>query len=152
MKITINRPVEVNVIMMLVNAVVRHPENAYTRAAGTSEWIEENPDEPSMPYLYKECGDNMYYWRPVIDLDKGQILNWPKDKEAKICYKVVDEFYCILNDSNGDCVSEYNDYVPRCMQLDEEGYGDYIYITIDSEGYIKNWAGFDNYAYEFDFE
>lgn len=150
MKVTINRPVEVDVIMMLVNAVVRHPENAYTRAAGTSQWIEENPDEPSMPYLYKD-GD-MYYWRPVIDLDKGQILNWPKDKEAKICYKVVDEFYCVLNDSNGDCVSEYNDYVPRCMQLDEEGYGDYIYITIDSEGYIKNWAGFDNYAYEFDFE
>jgi hypothetical protein len=150
MKVTINRPVEVDVIMMLVNAVVRHPENAYTRAAGTSQWIEENPDEPSMPYLYKD-GDK-YYWRPVIDLDKGQILNWPKDKEAKLCYKVVDEFYCVLNDSNGNSVSEYNDYVPRCMQLDEEGYGDYIYITIDSEGYIKNWAGFDNYAYEFDFE
>lgn len=150
MKVTINRPTEVNVVMMLVNAVVRHPEDAYTRITGTSQWVEENPNEPSMPYLYKD--GNMYYWRPVIDLDNGQILNWPKDKEAKLCYKVVDEFNCILHDSNGNCVSEYDDYVPRCMQLDEEGYGDYIYITIDSEGYIKNWAGFDNYAYEFDFE
>ena len=140
MKMTVNRPTEVNVVLMLVNAVVRHPEDAYTRVSGTSQWIEENPTNPSMPYLYKD-GD-MYYWRPVIDLDKGQILNWPKDKEAKLFYKVVDEFYCLFNDSNGNCISEYDGYVPRCLQLDEEGYGDYIYITIDSEGYIKNWAGF----------
>lgn len=150
MKVTINKPIEVNVVMMLVNTVVRQPESAYTRITGTSQWIEENPENPSMPFLCKE--GNMHYWRPVIDLDKGQILNWPKDKEAKLCYKVVDEFYCVLQDDKGLCVSEYNDYVPRCMQLDEEGYGDYVYITIDSEGFIQNWKGFDNYAYEFDFE
>lgn len=150
MKVTINRPTEVNVVLMCVNACVRHPENAYTRIKGTNQWIEENPNDPSMPYLYKD--DYAYYWRPVIDLDKGRVLNWPKDIEAKLCYKVVDEFVCILQDDNGNQVAEYDDYVPRCMQLDEEGYGDYIYITIDSEGYIKNWDGFNNYAYEFDFE
>lgn len=148
MKMTVNRPIEVNVILMLVNAVVRHPEDAYVRING--EWIEEDATNPSMPYLYKVGG--MHYWRPTIDLDKGRILNWPKDKEAKLCYKVVDEFYCLLHDDKGNCVAEHDDYVPRCMQLDEEGYGDYIYITIDSEGYIKNWAGFDKYAHEFDFK
>jgi hypothetical protein len=34
---------------------------------------------------------------------------------------------------------EYEGYVPGFMAIDDSGYGDYIYMTIDADGKILNW-------------
>ena len=44
-------------------------------------------------------------------------------------------------DEQGNVVSEYSDYVPKCMCPKENGYGDYIIMDIDKDGYINGWNG-----------
>lgn len=139
MKITINKPIEVNVSKLLVDATIR-----YTNAAEINTgdgWTEDNK-EPKMPFMFKPVtavNETSYHWMPIIDIDNGKISNWPLGVEAKLYYKVVDEFSCKLLDDNSDIIISYNGYVPPCMAIDDEGYGDYIYITIDNNGYIKDW-------------
>ena len=54
-------------------------------------------------------------------------------------YKVCDEFACDLLDADRKKVYSYEGYVPDFMCPREEGYGDYIDMWIDEEGFIKDW-------------
>ena len=40
-------------------------------------------------------------------------------------------------------VDEYEGYVPDLMSLDEDGYGDYMNLTINKDGFIENWPDND---------
>ena len=33
------------------------------------------------------------------------------------------------------------------MAIDDEGYGDYVYLTINEDGYIEHWS-FDEYDFK----
>ena len=86
----------------------------------------------------KELNNQMYI---KIDVDTGQILNWPIGLAADLnCLKVVDEGTYILLDSKDNKVS-YHDYryVPQCLQIDDNGFGDYFMFRVNKEGYIVNW-------------
>ena len=79
-------------------------------------------------------------WEVDIDVDTGKILNWEQGKEAKIHYKVRDGGSYSLFDSNGTKRLRLDGcYVPDILAIDGSGYGDYIIITIDKDGFIKNW-------------
>lgn len=67
------------------------------------------------------------------------IRNWTKGFKADVSYKVCDEFQCELLDNDGNKVLEYEGYVPKFMDIDEDGWGDYIYLTIDENGHIRDW-------------
>lgn len=136
MKVTVKKPVEVEIDKIFVKALVRHPKDAYINTG--SGWEDEDNINFKMPFLFKE--NKQVFWKPLIDVNTGNIINWPKGISAKICYKVVDEFACDLIDSNDSLVFRYDGYVPSFMALDEEGYGDYIYITIENNGHIKGWS------------
>jgi len=73
------------------------------------------------------------------DLDKGLIINWEKGKTASLHYKVCDAGTYKLTEENGDIIAEYDGYVPDVLCPDGEGYGDYIIMSVDENGYIQNW-------------
>lgn len=85
-----------------------------------------------------------------IDPDSGKVMNYWGEREIEMFFKVCDE--CSWNATtrkhNGPdprnwydevVVEEEEDYVPDFLSLDDEGYGDYILITIDKDGFIKEW-------------
>lgn len=96
--------------------------------------IEDTEDGDNVPCKVGDC------WCPIIDIDSGIITNWAKGVEAKINYKVCDEFSYVLKDINGEIIcSESDNYVPSTMAIRENGYGDYIILDIDFNGKIDNW-------------
>lgn len=90
-------------------------------------------------------------WCPIIDLNAGTILNWPRETTAKIHYKVCDEGeYWILTisepDSDGNRTEswfKYADwYVPDCFLCHgrDRGFGDYIIMDVNGDGAIQDFA------------
>ena len=79
------------------------------------------------------------YWKPIIDIDKGKIINWLYGIEADIHYKVCDDGTYALKDANNNTVLSFDGYVPSIMCPEENGCGDYIIMKVDKEGNINNW-------------
>ena len=70
-----------------------------------------------------------------IDAENGRILNWNDGSTAQVWYKVVDCFAYDYGDHH------YGpDYVPEFMAIDDKGWGDYVRLTIDGNGFIKDWS------------
>ena len=78
-------------------------------------------------------------WCPVIDIELGKIINWEKGVEADIHYKVCDDGQYTLEDINGEPIKEIEGYVPNMMCPGGGGFGDYIIMQIDEDGFISNW-------------
>jgi len=79
-------------------------------------------------------------WCPVIDVATGTITNWTIGTTADIHFKVCDECGYKLIGENGDVLYECeNEYVPKILCPNRDGYGDYIIMTIDGDGVISNW-------------
>ena len=77
-------------------------------------------------------------WCPLIDIDNGVIINWEEGKEAKVHYKVCDAGSYYLQDEQGETILSIEDnYVPNSLIPGE--YGDYIVMTINKDGVIKEW-------------
>lgn len=126
MKTEITIKKEVDIRIMNVKASVRYWEDGELN--GTEDI------EGKMP-----CREGDL-WCPQIMIDTGQIVNWEQENEASIHYKVCDGFSCELLDQRGDVLIKKNDiYVPDIMCPKDSGYGDYIIMDIDKEGFIKNW-------------
>lgn len=70
-----------------------------------------------------------------IDPKTGKIQNWPEGMTARTWYKVCDTF-----SYDYDGFHYGPTYVPDFMSLDEEGYGDYVYLSIGPDGRIRNWS------------
>ncbi len=83
---------------------------------------------------------NGNYWEPKINVDTGQIINWPFGLFADIHYKVCDDGEYILKKDNK--IYKYiNYYVPNILDCseDQSGYGDYIIMRVTADGHILNW-------------
>lgn len=81
-------------------------------------------------------GDN---WCPTIEVDTGHILNWPVGTTATIHYKVCDDGEYILLDEWSNTILIHEGYVRDCMCPKDNGYGDYIIMDIDENGFIEGW-------------
>ena len=109
-----------------VIAGVRYPEDA------TVNGEREDEDAPTMPFLQKDAkGD--WNWDFQIEIETGRVVGWPQGMTANTWYKVCDE--CKVKYGKID----YYEYVPDWLAIDDEGYGDYVYLTIDENGIIKGW-------------
>ena len=139
MKVKVKLKVVVDATTILVDSYVRYWED--TDVNGQPD----DDDTPKIPYAVKsECGD--YYWKPIIDIETGQILNWQQGVTAKVHYKVCDEFACkVIGQIAGvpNLIKDYEGYVPNFMCPKEEPDGDYIVMDIDENGYIKDWCSAD---------
>ena len=78
-------------------------------------------------------------WCPLIELETGKIVNWEQGKTANIHYKVCDDGSYFLLDENRNTVKKIDGYVPKIMCPKENGYGDYIIMDIEENGFIQNW-------------
>jgi len=108
--------------------------------AGVRYWddatINGEPDVDGMIPLRKRDG-----WCPIIDLENGEVLNWPQGMEASIHYKVCDSgFYWLLDESKQRIYKWKDHYVPNSILcINTNGYGDYIIFKIGTDGKIINW-------------
>lgn len=109
---------------------VRYPEDSNINGEPDSE------TDPQMPCMTGTDGE--WYWKPIINMENGQITNWEAGTTAEISYKVCDE--CGLKIyRNGSKALDYEGYVPDFLYPREAGYGDYVYMDIDEHGIISGW-------------
>lgn len=84
-------------------------------------------------------------WKIIVDVETGQIINFPKDIDYNFFAKPVDSGSYYLLDKNKNIIASIEDnYVPNKAIPDSDGYGDYINLNI-SKGYITNWYKSPNY-------
>lgn len=139
MKVKVKREVVMNATTILVDTYVRYWED--TDVNGQSD----DGDTPKMPCAVKSDSGS-YYWKPIIDIETGQILNWQQGVTANVYYKVCDEFACkVIEQIAGitNLIKDYEGYVPNFMCPSGEPDGDYIVMDIDGRGYIKDWCSAD---------
>ena len=84
------------------------------------------------------------YLELIIDLNEGKILNWPDEFCLRTSYKVCDDGeYVFLDENMNEVVNitkEYEQwYVPNFLSLEDEGYGDYVYLNINGDGTIEHF-------------
>jgi hypothetical protein len=115
MKVTIKVPKEVNIThLKIVCKPVNEPD-------GNPGWF----------------GDT---WNVLIDLEYGVIQGWRTNNKVQIHYKVSDGGNYRLLDEYGNTIFELSGvYVPDVLQIDKDGWGDYITMTVNEDGRIENF-------------
>jgi len=119
-KATITKRVEVEVKTIVIDIAPRY--------------VGDGPDDDmhtSTPMLVGEK------WVAHVDIDTGQIEEWPEGETADIHVKVCDRGVYKLLDENQVEVARIDGYVPNSIV--PGSYGDYVELKIDSEGIITNW-------------
>ena len=86
---------------------------------------------------YSKKDDNLYC---LIDIELGKVVDFKANAEIDIFDKCVDEGTYILYDEDMNPITEYEGYVPNILEVNENGYGDYLNFTINTDGTIKNWG------------
>lgn len=113
--------------------------------------VEEDEEHPKMPLIFEAGPDDKFdfispyekdkrYIKWLIEVDTGRILNWPQGVFADVFYKVCDQGNYSLLDENKEFIGWVSeDYVPGCLSIEDNGYGDYFSILVNGEGYIQHW-------------
>jgi hypothetical protein len=119
MKLTVNKPCEIEAIAIKCEMAVRY-------------------DEEDIPNDFPLRNGDM--WDGTIDIDTGIIRNWPEGKSGELSMKVCDEgTYTLLGVNDEVLAKRENNYVPSCVP---EQYGDYVEFSIDETGKIFNWSDY----------
>ena len=126
MQVKIKVEKEVDIKTLIIEANVRHWENAAI--------IGEEDTEGVLTPCRK--GD---VWNPIIDIDKGIITNWKTGVMAHIHFKVCDEGTYTVLDDKGDVIKKVEGYVPSILCPNKNGFGDYIIMNIEADGKITDW-------------
>jgi len=114
-----------------VNAPVRYPEDNIINRDPSLKEVHDDEELPGLDHGM---------WRALIRLEDGEVMGWPQGTRAELNIKVVDSGTYYLQDEDQVTIySREENYVPDCLSIDSNGYGDYIYITIQGNGRILNW-------------
>lgn len=117
-----------NAKYLKISAPVRYWEDAEING------VEVKEDGSDVPFK------NGGLWEPVIDIESGEIVDWPKGVEAFFHFKVVDAGnYFLLNSEKEVLLSIFENYVPSGLCHGDSGYGDYIIFRVDATGKIVNY-------------
>lgn len=143
MKATIRIKKEVDVRYLKVDAGVRYWEDAEINGTRDVEMYECKGNAiPRMPFAVKvkdkyesNIYSDHYRWQPLIDVENGCIVDWPKGTTASVHYKVCDEGVYHLLDPQKNIIVSVESYVPDCIGE----YGDYIDMDIDEDGNIDGF-------------
>ena len=128
MEVVIKVKQKFNIKYILADFGVRYYEDAEVNG------VEENEDEPKIPCIKDDR------WVIKVDVDNGRITNWEKGTTAKVYYKVCDDGEYTIVDSEDKIIKCIHSYVPSIFAIDDDGFGDYVYMTINEEGFIENWS------------
>ena len=87
--------------------------------------------------------DNQYYWNIEIDMETGIIKDWKRgfciDTHFKVCDDIV---YWICNKDNKVIYNSYKKrelFVPKFLEIMDEGDREFICIFVDGDGQISRW-------------
>lgn len=78
-------------------------------------------------------------WKPRINVETGEIVNWRQGTKAEIHYKVCDDGDYRLLDAEQNQITFVDGYVISSLCPKENGYGDYIIMNVDENGMIEDW-------------
>lgn len=130
MKVTIKVEKEVDIIYCQLKVAPRYWEDATVNQT-------EDVDGNLVP-----CREGDL-WCPLINIETGQIVNWKEGVTADIHYKVCDEgSYYLQDEEFNTLLSIEDEYVPNSLIPGE--YGDYIIMTVNGDGLIKEWKSKPN--------
>lgn len=132
--------------ILKISAGVRYYEDAEVNGVDDISFEEQERGlKPRVPCVVEDLNEKnpeeVWKWCPEIDAETGIILNWEKGTKANVHYKVCDE--CEIDyivDGEKVCDNDGYYYCPSFLCPDEEGYGDYIIMTINENGQIENWS------------
>ena len=119
-------------------------ENYIDPCVDDTEEESENMKKMTPLVVNKDIGyKTSDYWEIIIDIDNGKILYWPKNFWLNTHYKICDDGEYVFLDEEGkevvNITKEYEQYyVPDFISLEDEGYGDYVYLNIDGDGNIEH--------------
>jgi len=86
----------------------------------------------------------------IINPETGRVENYAGGKEIRMHFKVCDECSYKITEHVANGINPYDaydnvileqdeDYVPDFLDIDDEGYGDYVELTLQADGTIKDW-------------
>ena len=76
----------------------------------------------------------------LIDVMNGRIVNWSKSKSAEFSsVKICDTGEYYLLDANQKEIAGGVSYVPKCLQINDNGYGDCLEFFVNEDGFIEDW-------------
>lgn len=132
MKITVNKPVELDIAAIRVNVAVRYDEDDIPNDAPFRRPWREGDEKTGRKPEYDR-------WDVTIDAKTGVIRDWPAGQALSVMsMKVCDEGSYYLLDSAGNVVASIiGDYVPHCIPQE---FGDYLRFDIDKSGKVDGWA------------
>ncbi len=101
-------------------------------------------DKSTVPSFVKMLGDldeidPNYEVSLEIDAESGKLLNHDFGHKIELYNKVVDEGTYTLFDTEVGETKTIQDYVIPGLDTYSNGYGDYIILDIDENGFIKGW-------------
>ena len=100
-----------------------------------------DPEEPTLenpakrPFLVvstEYVGE--WRWQPTIDVDTGNIVDWPQGVRVSLYDKPCDDCAIFVDGIN----LNDGEYVPRFLRPNDRD-DDYIVINIDENGHIEEW-------------
>ena len=125
MEFTYQSEESIDVFYLKAEAKVRYFEDGILN--GTED------EHGEMPCVVNET------WCPVIEVLTGKIINWKEGNSAQLHYKVCDCGTYTLLGSDKESLKVFSGYVPDIMCIGENGYGDYLIMEINEQGFIKDW-------------
>lgn len=162
MKITRKITTEQEIRYLHAKIGVRYWNDCKYSEDGGKTWVDSEDDtdeegekfKAKIPFVITEKKEhtgiyNKYvredsYWVIVIDLEEGKVLDWPQGFAISTNFKVCDDGEYSFLDAEKKLVVNITDeyeqyYVPDFLALEDEGYGDYVYIDICADGTIKHF-------------
>jgi len=172
MEVQILKPRTINFKYLKAKMNVRYWVDCRYSLDNGETWIDPDEDNEiadekvfyDLPCTLSEWDKNdkqTHYLQLIINLETGKVENWRKNILLETHFKVCDEGEYSFLDENFNEVINITDefdqyYVPDFLSLEDDGYGDYVYIDIMSDGTIKHFdlmkdrilEYFDNLQYE----
>ena len=144
MKMHITETTEKDIKYFCANLGVRYYEDADINGEEDISFEEQREGaKPRVPLVFGNPDarhiDEKWRWIIKIDVETGNIKDWPEGVTANIHYKVCDDGTYWLEDESGEKYHEIDSYVPQILDFDRESYGDYVIMTIDGSGHVEEW-------------
>lgn len=130
MKFIKNVPTEFNVKFL-----------GFSVPANSSDFYCEDPEGVNRFNQYNKKDEVL---ECLIDIDLGKVVAFAANVKIDIFDKCVDEGTYALYDEKMNPIAEYEGYVPNILEVNENGYGDYLNFTINPDGTIVNWKNHIN--------
>lgn len=137
------KPGTVSINKIYVDCHVRYWEDC---EVGGEEFDENTPDD--------KIKDLLTRWNPetkmglvdnerlllIINPENGHVENYVGGSDICMYFKVCDECsWKMVDENDNEVLGQEDEYVPDFLEIDDNGYGDYIEITIRADGFIKDW-------------